>query len=84
VKKGGAYAGTHCATDTLYKSAGLRRVGRGVLREPPLHQKIKLKVEDRRTRPAKPFEGATEITDEIYQFKDTLTAGSGARDPERG
>ena len=69
VKAGGAFAGTHCATDTLYNTTYGELVG-GYFDGHPWHQKIKLKVEDPKHAAAAGFKDGDEITDEIYQFKD--------------
>ena len=69
VKAGGAFAGTHCATDTLYNTTYGELVG-GYFENHPWHQKIKLKVEDPKHAAAAGFKDGDEITDEIYQFKD--------------
>lgn len=68
VKAGGTFAGTHCATDTLYNTEYGDLVG-GYFDGHPWHQKIKLKVEDPKHPAAAGFESGAEITDEIYQFK---------------
>lgn len=68
VKAGGTFAGTHCATDTLYNTEYGDLVG-GYFDGHPWHQKIKLKVEDAKHPAAAGFESGAEITDEIYQFK---------------
>ena len=71
VKDGGAYAGTHCATDTLYKDRAYGELVGGYFDGHPWHQKIKIvKSKTRSTRPAVGFKTGDEITDEIYQFKD--------------
>ena len=70
VKAGGAFAGTHCATDTLYNTTYGELVG-GYFDGHPWHQKIKVKVEDPKHPAAAGFESGDEITDEIYQFRDT-------------
>jgi len=69
VKAGGAFAGTHCATDTLYNTTYGALVG-GYFDGHPWHQKIRVKVEDPKHAGAAGFKGDDEITDEIYQFKD--------------
>jgi type 1 glutamine amidotransferase len=69
VKAGGAFAGTHCATDTLYGTTYGDLVG-GYFDGHPWHQKIKVKVEDPNHPAAAGFTSGAEITDEIYQFKD--------------
>jgi len=67
VKAGGAFAGTHCATDTLYDSPYGELVG-AYFDGHPWHQKIKLNVEDAKHPAAAGFKTGDEITDEIYQF----------------
>jgi type 1 glutamine amidotransferase len=69
VKAGGAFAGTHCATDTLYGTTYGALVG-GYFDGHPWHQKIKVNVEDAKHPAAAGFTTGDEITDEIYQFKD--------------
>ncbi len=68
VKAGGAFAGTHCATDTLYNTPYGDLIG-GYFDGHPWHQKIKLKVDDPEHPAMKGFKTGDEITDEIYQFK---------------
>ena len=70
VKAGGAFAGTHCASDTLYETPYGALVG-GFFVNHPWHQKVKLTVEDAKHPAAAGFETGAEITDEIYQFTDT-------------
>jgi len=70
VKAGGAFTGTHCATDTLYNTTYGGLVG-GYFDGHPWHQKIKVKVEDPKHAAAAGFKSGDEITDEIYQFKNT-------------
>lgn len=70
VKAGGAFAGTHCASDTLYDTPYGELVG-GYFDGHPWHQKIKLKVEDSSHPAAAGFKDGDEITDEIYQFSDS-------------
>ena len=67
VKAGGAFAGTHCATDTLYDSPYGDLIG-GYFAGHPWHQKIRLKVESPNHPAAAGFDNGAEITDEIYQF----------------
>lgn len=69
VKAGGAFAGTHCASDTLYDTPYGDLVGAFFVNH-PWHQKIKLKVEDSKHAAAAGFKDGDEITDEIYQFTD--------------
>ncbi|VTS05762.1 ThuA domain-containing protein [Tuwongella immobilis] len=70
VKAGGAFAGTHCATDTLYGTSYGELIG-AYFENHPWHQKIKLRVEDAAHAAAKGFREGDEITDEIYQFRAT-------------
>jgi uncharacterized protein len=70
VKAGGAFAGTHSASDTLYDTSYGSLVG-GYFDSHPWHQKIKLKVEDSKHPAAAGFSDGDEITDEIYQFRDS-------------
>jgi type 1 glutamine amidotransferase len=69
VKAGGAFAGTHCATDTLYVEPYGALIG-GFFDGHPWHQKVKLHVEDPKHPGAQGFKEGDEITDEIYQFRD--------------
>jgi type 1 glutamine amidotransferase len=69
VKEGGAFAGTHCATDTLYGTTYGGLVG-AYFDSHPWHQKIKVKVEDPKHPAAAGFMDGAEITDEIYMFRD--------------
>ncbi|HXD87280.1 MAG TPA: ThuA domain-containing protein [Urbifossiella sp.] len=68
VKAGGAFAGTHCATDTLYNTTYGELVG-GYFDGHPWHQKIKVHVEDPKHAAAAGFTTGDAITDEIYQFR---------------
>ena len=70
VRGGGAFAGTHCATDTLYGTPYGELVG-GYFDGHPWHQKIRLKLEDAKHPAAKGLADGAEITDEIYQFQST-------------
>ena len=69
VKAGGAFAGTHCATDTLYGTTYGDLVGAYFVNH-PWHQKIKVVVEDPKHAAAAGFKTGDEITDEIYQFRE--------------
>jgi type 1 glutamine amidotransferase len=68
VKAGGAFAGTHCATDTLYNTPYGDLIG-GYFDGHPWHQKIKVKVDDSKHPAMQGFDNGAEIADEIYQFK---------------
>ena len=71
VKAGHAYAGTHCATDTLYGVPEYGELTGGYFDQHPWGSgtKIKVVVEDPKHPAGAPFEGNTAIQDEIYQFK---------------
>lgn len=69
VRNGGAFAATHSGTDTLYGTPYGELVG-GFFDGHPWHQKIKLHVEDAK-HAAKGFKEGDEITDEMYQFRDS-------------
>jgi uncharacterized protein len=75
VKAGGAIAGTHCGSDTLYPSkdrpwnSGYGELIGAYFDGHPWHQKIKVKVEDPEHAAGKSFKDGDEITDEIYQFR---------------
>ena len=75
VNKGGAVAGTHCGSDTLYPSkdrpfneAYGKLIG-AYFDGHPWHQKIKITVEDAKHAAGTGFKTGDEITDEIYQFR---------------
>jgi len=71
VKAGGALAGTHCATDTLYgDSIYGDLIGAYFKIHPPGQQKIKVKVEDPKHPAAAGFEDGMDYQDEMYIFKD--------------
>jgi type 1 glutamine amidotransferase len=69
VKAGGAFAGTHCATDTLYVEPYGELIG-AFFDGHPWTQKVKLHVEDPEHAAGKAFKEGDEINDEIYQFRD--------------
>lgn len=72
VKNGGALAGTHCATDTLYgESVYGELIGAYFRGHPPGLQKIKVKVEDPKHPAAAGFKDGMDYQDEMYIFKDT-------------
>ncbi len=75
VKAGGAVAGTHCGSDTLYPAkdrpwneAYGKLIGAYFVNH-PWHQKIKLVNEDPKHAAGKGFATGDEIIDEIYQFR---------------
>jgi type 1 glutamine amidotransferase len=71
VKAGGALAGTHCATDTLYgESVYGDLIGAYFRGHPPGLQKIKVKVEDSKHPAAVGFTDGMDYQDEMYVFRD--------------
>ena len=75
VKAGGAVAGTHCGSDTLYPAkdrpwnhAYGELIG-AYFDGHPWHQKIKIVNEDPKHAAGHGFKSGDEITDEIYQFR---------------
>jgi uncharacterized protein len=71
VRAGGALAGTHCATDTLYgQSVYGDLIGAYFRGHPAGLQKIKVKVEDPKHPAAAGFETGNEYQDEMYVFRD--------------
>jgi uncharacterized protein len=78
VKAGGAVAGTHCGSDTLYPAkdrpwneAYGELIGAYFKTHPPGFQKIKVRVEDPKHPAAKPFKDGEPYEDEMYIFRDT-------------
>ena len=65
VRAGGGFAGTHCATDTLYKDTIYGELVGAYFDLHPWHQKIKVVVEDPKHPAAAGFTTGAEITDEI-------------------
>jgi type 1 glutamine amidotransferase len=71
VKAGGALAGTHCATDTLYgESVYGDLIGAYFKGHPPGLQKIKVKLEDPKHPAAAGFTDGMDYQDEMYVFRD--------------
>jgi type 1 glutamine amidotransferase len=70
VKAGGAFAGTHCATDTLYGDAAYGNLIGGYFRGHPAIQEIKVTVDDPKHPAAAGFTGGMPYTDEMYVFRD--------------
>ena len=76
VKAGGAIAGTHCGSDTLYPAkdrpwneAYGELIG-AYFKRPPADQKIKIKVEDPKHPAGKGFKDGEPYEDEMYMFRD--------------
>jgi type 1 glutamine amidotransferase len=77
VKAGGAIAGTHCGSDTLYPNkdrpwneAYGKLIGAYFKGHPPGFQKIKIKVEDAKHPAGKSFSDGLPYEDEMYIFRD--------------
>ncbi len=71
VKAGGAFTGTHCASDTLYNLASYGElIGAYFKGHPPGIQKIKLNVEDPKHPAAVGLTQDMPYDDEIYVFRD--------------
>jgi type 1 glutamine amidotransferase len=69
VGDGGAFAGVHCATDTLYEYAPYLEMVGGTFDGHPWHEEVTLRVEDP-AHPAVAHLGESlVVTDEIYQFR---------------
>ncbi len=69
VKAGGAFAGTHCATDTLYGDAAYGNLIGGYFSGHPAGiQNIKVKVDDPKHPAAASFENGMPYADEMYVF----------------
>ena len=73
VKAGGAFAGTHCAVDTLYDDSPYGELIGGYFKTHPSGlQTVKLKVDSPDHPAAKPFAAGGEYTDEIYILQDQV------------
>ncbi|MED6334439.1 MAG: ThuA domain-containing protein [Planctomycetota bacterium] len=69
VRAGGAFCGSHCASDTFYKFADYMEMVGGAFDGHPWHQEVTMKVEDT-THPSTRHLGEQWVmNDEIYQFK---------------
>ncbi|HET6572649.1 MAG TPA: ThuA domain-containing protein [Fimbriiglobus sp.] len=69
VKAGGSFAGTHCATDTLYGDAAYGNLIGAYFRGHPQIQQIKVHVEDPKHPAAAGFTDGMPYTDEMYVFR---------------
>ena len=70
VKAGGAFAGTHCASDTLYDTPYGDLVGAFFRTHPPGTPKVKIHVEDPKHPAGKAFTDGEMYEDEIYIFEE--------------
>ena len=71
VKAGGAFCGTHCASDTLYETPYGELIGGYFKTHPPGLQGVKLHIDDAKHPAAVGFEDGMMYTDEIYVFTDS-------------
>jgi type 1 glutamine amidotransferase len=69
VNNGGAFAATHCGSDTLYDTPYGQLVGGFFKTHPPITT-VKIRVEDPKHAAAAGFSDGMEFTDEIYIFTD--------------
>ena len=76
IAHGGAFAGVHCATDTLYEYPPYVEMIGGTFDGHPWHEEVTVRFEDSRCLGSHAAERATKqkqaplvLTDEIYQFK---------------
>jgi type 1 glutamine amidotransferase len=70
VNAGGAFCGTHCATDTLYQDDAYGNlIGAYFTGHPPGLQKIKVRVEDPKHPAAAGFADGQGYEDEMYVFR---------------
>jgi uncharacterized protein len=76
-KAGGAVAGTHCGSDTLYPAKDRKwnqaygeLIGAYFKTHPPGYQKIKVRVEDPKHPAGKSFQDGQPYEDEMYIFRD--------------
>lgn len=71
VRAGGAFIGSHCASDTLYDTPYGELVGGFFRTHPPGTQKVKIRVEDPKHPAAAGFSDGMDYEDEMYIFTDT-------------
>jgi putative membrane-bound dehydrogenase-like protein len=69
VRNGGAFAGSHCATDTFYELPEYGQMIGAYFDGHPWHQEVKVKVEDREHPATKHLGESFSIADEIYQMR---------------
>ena len=79
VKAGGAFAGTHCATDTLYTTPYGQLIG-ALFQTPPLaRRRSSSRSRTRSTRRRRASTTATSISDEMYHFREPVQPRQAAR-----
>jgi putative membrane-bound dehydrogenase-like protein len=69
VRNGGAFAGSHCSTDTFYQVPEYGQMIGAYFDGHPWHQEVRVKVEDRENPATKHLGESFAVTDEIYQMK---------------
>src|ERR1700741_2378856 len=69
VRGGGAFAGSHCATDTFYEVPEYGQMIGAYFDGHPWHQEVRVKVEDRAHASTKHLGESFAIADEIYQMR---------------
>lgn len=69
VRAGGGFVGVHSATDTFYEWPEYGEMIGGYFDGHPWHQRVRIKVEDRRHPSTRHLGASFALTDEIYQFK---------------
>ena len=70
VRRGGAFAGVHCATDTNYNFAPYVEMIGGTFDGHPWHEEVAARIEDARYPWTAGLPAGWTLTDEIYQFAD--------------
>lgn len=69
VKKGGGFAGAHCASDTYYEVPEYGEMVGGYFDGHPWHEKVRVEVEDAKHLATAHLAPSFEIVDEIYQHR---------------
>lgn len=69
VRKGGGFAGAHCASDTYYEVPEYGEMVGGYFDGHPWHEKVKVEVEDAKHLATAHLAPTFEIVDEIYQHR---------------
>ncbi len=69
VRRGGAFCGVHCATDTFYEFADYMGLVGGAFDGHPWHEEVTMTVEDGGHASTSHLGERWVLTDEIYQFK---------------
>ncbi|MBI3910634.1 MAG: ThuA domain-containing protein [Armatimonadetes bacterium] len=70
LRAGHGFVGVHAATDTFYKWGDYGKMIGGYFDGHPWHQKVTVRVEDKKFPGVQSLGDSFEITDEIYQFRD--------------